>query len=111
MLAGSPPRAIATGIFSPRSAIVRQCAAPPLCRCQCIANVFLLSTCTGYIPTFLTPDSGFLVITPPSVIYGPPSSGQQIGAGSCVRSTSDSLITVLWQAGRPTVLGGNLATS
>ena len=30
MLAGSPPRAITTGIFSPRAAISRQCAAPDL---------------------------------------------------------------------------------
>src|SRR5213592_2809768 len=111
MLAGSPPSAIATGIVSPRSAITRQCAAPTLCRCQCIANVFLLNTCTRYIPTFLTPDSGFLVMTPPRVIYGPPSSGQQIGTGKCLRSTSESLRTVLWEAGRPTVLGGNFATS
>src|SRR5437667_6268178 len=102
---------MATGIFSPRSAITRQCAAPTLCRCQCIANVFLLSTCTRYIPTFLTPDSGFLVITPPNVMYAPPSSGQQTGTGNCARSTSDSWSTVLWQAGRPTVLGGNFAIS
>src|SRR5439155_15563003 len=90
MLAGSPPSAIATGMVSPRSAIARQCAAPTLCRCQCIANVFLLNTCTRYIPTFLTPDSGFLVITPPNVMYAPPSSGQQTGTGNCARSTSDS---------------------
>src|SRR5882762_8913042 len=111
MLAGSPPRAITTGIRSPRSAIVRQCAAPTLCRCQCIAREFFPSTCTRYIPTFRTPDPGSLVMTPPSVMYGPPSSGQQIGTGNWARSTSDSLITVFWQAGRPTVLGGNLAIS
>jgi hypothetical protein len=29
---------MATGIVSPRAAISRQCAAPTLCRCQCIAN-------------------------------------------------------------------------
>ena len=40
MLAGSPPSAMTTGIRSPRSAISRQCAAPTLCRCQCIASVF-----------------------------------------------------------------------
>src|SRR6185503_3295942 len=84
---------------------------PTLCRCQCIASSFLPSTCTRYIPTFLTPDSGFFVMTPPSVMYGPPSSGQQIGAGNCVRSTSASLITVSWHAARPTVFGGNFATS
>src|ERR1043165_282336 len=111
MLAGSPPSAIATGIVSPRSAIPRQCAAPTLWRCQCIASVFFPSTCTRYIPTFLTPDSGLLVITPPRVMYGPPSSGQQIGAGHCVRSTSGCLSTVSWHAGRLTVFGGNFATS
>src|SRR5882672_8263819 len=111
MLAGSPPRAITTGILSPRSAIVRQCAAPTLCRCQCIASVSLLRTWTRYIPTLRTPDAGSRVMTPPSVMYGPPSSGQQIGTGNWARSTSDSWITVLWQAGRLTVLGGNFATS
>src|SRR6267143_4956260 len=111
MLAGSPPRAMTTGILSPRSAIVRQCAAPTLCRCQCIASVSLFKTWTRYIPTLRTPEAGSRVMTPPSVMYGPPSSGQQIGTGNWARSTSDSLITVFWQAGRPTVLGGNLATS
>ncbi len=67
MLAGSPPSAMATGIFSPRSAIARQCAAPTLWRCQCIASSFLPSTCTRYIPTFLTPDSGSRVMTPVNV--------------------------------------------
>ena len=33
---GSAPSAMQTGIFSPRSAISRQCAAPTLCRCQCM---------------------------------------------------------------------------
>src|SRR5882762_4645943 len=111
MLAGSPPKAITTGILSPRSAIVRQCAAPTLCRCQCIASVSLFKTWTRYIPTLLTPEAGSRVMTPPSVMYGPPSSGQQIGTGNWARSTSDSLITVFWQAGRPTVLGGNFAIS
>src|SRR5881394_2986702 len=111
MLAGSPPSAIATGMVSPRSAIWRQCAAPTLCRCQCIASEFFPRTCTRYIPTFLTPDSRSLVMTPPSVMYGPPSSGQQTGTGNCVRSTSDSAITVLWHAGRLTVFGGNFAIS
>src|SRR5437773_2752827 len=45
-------------------------------------------------------------------MYGPPSSGQQIGTGSRVRSTSAPLRTIAWHGGRPeTVLGGNLATS
>jgi len=36
--AGSAPSTIATGIRSPRSAILRQWSAPTLWRCQCIAN-------------------------------------------------------------------------
>src|SRR6267143_1516131 len=111
MLAGSPPSAIATGIVSPRSAITRQCAAPTLWRCQCIARVLGPSTWTRYIPTLRTPDAGSRVMTPPSVMYGPPSSGQQIGTGNCARSMSASLRTVCWDAARPTVLGGNFATS
>src|SRR5258706_5864592 len=55
-ISGSPPNAIATGMVSPRSAITRQCAAPTLCRCQCMAREFFPSTCTRYIPTFRTPD-------------------------------------------------------
>src|SRR2546425_1258983 len=51
MLAGSPPSAMATDIVSPRSAITRQCAAPTLWRCQCIARVLGPSTWTRYIPT------------------------------------------------------------
>src|SRR6267143_2341059 len=111
MLAGSPPSAIATGIVSPRSAITRQCAAPTLWRCQCIARVLGPSTWTRYIPTLRTPDAGSRVMTPPSVMYGPPSSGQQIGAGNCARSMSASLMTVCCDTARPTVLGGNFATS
>jgi len=63
MLAGSPPNAMTTGMRSPRPATSRQCAAPTLCRCQCIASVFRLSTCTRYIPTFRTPRTGSVVIT------------------------------------------------
>src|SRR6266571_3819905 len=112
MLAGSPPSAIATGIVSFRSAISRQCAAPTLWRCQCIARVSLPSTCTRYMPTLRTPVLGSRVITPPRVMYGPPSSGQQIGTGSLERSTSAPLCTIAWHGGRPeTLLGGNLATS
>src|SRR6266511_4151064 len=74
MLAGSPPCAIAPGIVSPRSAITRQCAAPTLWRCQCIASVFFPSTCTRYIPSFLTPDSGSLG----GVITRDPESGVRI---------------------------------
>src|SRR3989442_1210351 len=112
MLAGSPPSAIATGIVSLRSAISRQCAAPTLWRCQCIARVSFPSPCTRYIPTLRTPVLGSRVITPPSVMYGPPSSGQQIGTGRRARSTSFPLRTISWHGGRPeTLLGGNLATS
>src|SRR5213594_318294 len=51
-------------------------------------------------------------MTPGSVIYGPPSWGQQTGTGNCARSTSLLRITVSWHGGRPpTVLGGNFATS
>src|SRR5438128_8062301 len=112
MLAGSPPRAIATGIVSPRATSSRQCAAPTLCRCQCIATSFLPSTCTRYMPTFLTAVFGSRVITPASVMYGPPSSGQQMGIGSSARFTSAPWSTVFWEGARPpTALGGNLATS
>src|SRR2546427_3758701 len=109
---GASPSAIAAGIVSLRSAISRQCAAPTLWRCQCIARVSLPSTCTRYIPTLRIPVLGSRVITPPSVMYGPPSSGQQIGTGSLERSTSPPLCTIVWHGGRPeTLLGGNLATS
>src|SRR6267378_1488665 len=95
MLAGSPPSAIATGIVSPRSAITRQCAAPTLWRCQCIARVLGPSTWTRYIPTLRTPDAGSRVMTPPSVMYGPPSSGQQIGTGNCATSARRGSIASL----------------
>jgi len=62
--AGSPPRAIATGILSPRAAISRQCAAPTLCRCQCIASSFAPMTWMRYIPTLRTPVFGSRVMTP-----------------------------------------------
>src|SRR3989442_2064962 len=112
MLAGSPPRAIATRIVSFRSAISRPCAAPTFWRCPCIASGAFPRTCTRYIPTLRTPVLGSRVITPPSVMYGPPSSGQQIGTGRRARSTSFPLRTISWHGGRPeTLLGGNLATS
>ena len=94
MLAGSPPSAIATGIVSPRAAISRQCAAPTLCRCQCIASSFFPITWIRYIPTLRMPVLGSRVITPGSVMYGPPSAGQQIGTGNRARSTSSSRSTV-----------------
>jgi len=37
--------------------------APVLCRCQCIAVVFLLRICILYIPTFVLPVSGCIVCT------------------------------------------------
>jgi hypothetical protein len=68
MLAGSPPNAMTTGMRSPRAAISRQCAAPTLCRCQCMASVFRPITCTRYMPTFLMPRLGSIVITIGSVM-------------------------------------------
>src|SRR5207247_692030 len=112
MLAGSPPSAIATGMVSPRCAISRQCAAPTLWRCQCIASSRRPITWTRYMPTLRTPVRGSRVITPASVMYGPPSSGQHTGTGNCDRSTSSARSTTSWQGGfPPIVLGGNLATS
>ena len=60
--------AITTGILSPRSAISRQCAAPTLCRCQCIASVRGPSTWTRYMPTLRAPRTGSRVITIGSVM-------------------------------------------
>jgi hypothetical protein len=78
--------AMQTGMVSPRSAISRQCAAPTLCRCQCIAIVRGPSTCTRYMPTFRMPRFGSREITMGSVMYGPPSSGQQVITGIFRRS-------------------------
>ncbi len=52
-----------TGIFSPRSAISRQCAAPTLWRCQCIASVRFPVCMIRYMPTFRIPRFGSRVIT------------------------------------------------
>ena len=60
---GSAPRAMATGIRSPRAAISRQCAAPTLCRCQCIASARGPCTMIRYIPTLRVPVAGSRVIT------------------------------------------------
>ena len=68
MLAGSPPSAMTTGMRSPRSAISRQCAAPTLWRCQCIASVSRPSTWTRYIPTLRMPRVGSVVMTIGSVM-------------------------------------------
>ena len=57
-----------TGIFSPFSASSRQCAAPTLCRCQCMPVVFLLMTCTRYMPTLRAPVAGSRVMTEVSVM-------------------------------------------
>ena len=65
---GSAPSAMHTGIRSPRSAISRQCAAPTLCRCQCMASVSRPSTCTRYMPTLRMPRFGSRVITIGSVM-------------------------------------------
>ena len=110
--AGSAPIAMHTGIRSPRSAISRQCAAPTLWRCQCIASVFFESTCTRYIPTFRTFVCGSLLMTIGSVMYGPPSSGQQVMIGSFPRSISSPRQTTSWHAGVPPFTrGGNFAIS
>ena len=87
MAAGSAPRAMITGIFAPFAAISRQCAAPTLWRCQCMATVFLPMTWTRYIPTFRIPRDGSSVITIGKVMNGPPSKGQVVSTGSRVRST------------------------
>jgi hypothetical protein len=60
---GSAPRAMQTGIVSPRSAISRQCAAPTLCRCQCMARVVLPVCMMRYMPTLRMPRLGSRVIT------------------------------------------------
>ena len=77
-----------TGIRSPRSAISRQCAAPTLWRCQCIASVVLPVCMMRYMPTFRMPRFGSRVITIGNVMYAPPSSGQHFISGSLSRSTS-----------------------
>jgi hypothetical protein len=60
---GSAPIAIHTGMVSPRSAISRQCAAPTLWRCQCIASVFRPVCMMRYMPTLRIPRLGSRVIT------------------------------------------------
>ena len=84
-----------TGIFSPRSAISRQCAAPTLWRCQCIASVFLPVCMMRYMPTLRMPRFGSRVITIGKVMYAPPSSGQHLMSGSLSRSTSSPCQTTL----------------
>ena len=101
-----------TGIFSPRSAISRQCAAPTLCRCQCMASVFRPVCMMRYIPTLRMPRFGSRVITMGNVMYAPPSSGQHLINGSLSRSTSSPRQTISWQGARPRrIRGGNLPTS
>ena len=101
-----------TGIVSPRSAMVRQCAAPTLWRCQCIARVRGPRTCTRYIPTLRMPRTGSREITIGSVMYGPPSPGQQVRIGKRRRSTSSPRVTISCDgAPGPRTRGGNLATS
>src|SRR6266704_6504223 len=64
------------------------------------------------MPTLRTPVLGSRVITPARVMYGPPSSGQQMGIGRSARFTSAPRSTVAWQGARPPIVfGGNLATS
>src|SRR6185437_14447573 len=91
-----------TGIVSPRSAITRQCAAPTLCRCQCIASVRDPNCCTRYMPTLRMPRTGSREMTIGSVMYGPPSSGQQVMIGSFRKSTSSPRRITAWHgAGAP----------
>ena len=84
--AGSPPNATATGIFIPNFLYSSKCLAPTLCLCQCIPVRSFLKTCILYIPTFLIPVSGSLVITIGRVIKGPPSFGQHFNTGRILKS-------------------------
>ncbi len=68
MEGGSAPIAMHTGMTSPRSAISRQCAAPTLWRCQCMASEFRSRTCTRYIPTLRIPFDGSREMTIGSVM-------------------------------------------
>ena len=64
------------------------------------------------MPTLRIPRFGSLEITIVSVMYGPPSSGQQVMIGSEERSTSSPLSTISWHAGFPLrTRGGNLPIS
>jgi hypothetical protein len=83
-----------TGIVSFRSAMSRQCAAPTLCRCQCIARSRAPNSCTRYIPTLRMPRFGSREITIGNVMYAPPSSGQHLMIGSLRRSTSSPRSTI-----------------
>ncbi len=112
MDAGSAPMTMHTGIFSPRPAISRQCAAPVLWRCQCMATERLSNCCTRYIPTLRMPREGSLLMTAVIVKNGPPSSGHVVSTGILSRSISSPCHTTSWQGGAPCLRrGGNLATS
>ena len=77
--AGSAPMAITTGIFSPRLrhlAPVRRADLVPLPVHR--ERVACPVCCTRYIPTLRMPALRVRVITIGSVMYGPPSSGQQV---------------------------------
>ena len=112
MLAGSPPSAMTTGMRSPAAAISRQCAAPTLWRCQCIASVSRPSTWMRYMPTLRMPRIGSRVITIGRVMYRPPSPGQVVRNGMSSRLTASSRSTTSWHGARPPrTLGGNLPTS
>ena len=89
IVVGSPPIATATSMrANPFSCAVLWCLVPTLWVCQCIPVVLESNTCILYMPTFLPPVSGSLVITNGSVIYLPASSGQHLRMGSLFRSTS-----------------------
>ena len=78
---GSAPMAIATSMRVLDSPLRRQCSAPPLCSCQCMPSVCESKTCKRYMPMFRLPLAGSWVNTNGMVMYGPPSSGQQVGMG------------------------------
>ena len=103
--AGSPPRAMAQGIRSCLWARAsRSWSAPPLCRCQCIPSVRSSNFCRRYMPTLRAPLTGSRVMTCGRVMYGPPSSGQQVRMGSR-SSDGSSVMTTSWHGARRTRLG------
>src|ERR1700687_2801948 len=69
-------------------------------------------TWTRYIPTLRMPRLGSFEITIGSVMYAPPSSGQQVMIGSFERSTSFPLIATSCDAALPLFTrGGNFPSS
>ena len=90
----------------------RQCAAPTLWRCQCMASESGPRTWTRYMPTLRMPRFGSTEMTIGSVMYGPPSSGQVVRIGSFITSISPPRQTTSWHGGVPFMRrGGNFETS